>query len=54
MSLSSGLHAYFQLVVKRIVPSRIAHRPASKTKYIIDLSFIKMQLFDKVCRDINP
>lgn len=46
--MSSGLHAYFQLVVKRIIPCNLAHKPSSRTKYILDLDFIKIRLFDKV------
>ena len=48
MSSSSGLHAYFQLVVKKVIRSHIAHKPVLRTKYIIDLAFVKMRLFDGV------
>ena len=48
MSLSSGVQAYFQLVVKKVIPCQLAHRPASTTRYILDLDFIKIRLFDKV------
>ena len=48
MSLSSGLHAYFQLVVKKVIPCQLAHKPPTSTKYILDLEFIKIRLFDKV------
>lgn len=48
MSVSSGLHAYFQLVVKKIIHCQLAHKPPTSTKYILDLDFIKIRLFDKV------
>ena len=47
-AMSSGIQAYFQLVVKKVIPCSLAHKPATSTRYILDLDFIKIRLFDKV------
>lgn len=55
--MSSGVYAYFQLVVKKVIPSNLLHKPPTSTNYILDLDFIKIKLFDKAvpktCRNFQ-